>query len=87
MKTLADSIGYDHYSFFSQLKKWEEYIDRNVSLSRRIELAQLENLIVKMIYKQLSDAPTKTIEQLMKIEEFQAYLKEAKKILSEYEEE
>lgn len=87
LKTLADSIGYDHFSFFSQLQKWEEYIDKNVSLSRRIELAQLENLIVKMIYKQLSDVPTKTIEELMKIEEFQAYLKEAKRILSEYEEE
>ncbi|MFX0118730.1 MAG: tetratricopeptide repeat protein [Promethearchaeota archaeon] len=87
LKTLADSIGYDHYSFFSQLQKWEEYIDRNVSLSRRMELAQLENLVVKMIYKQLSDVPGKTIEELMKIEEFQAYLKEAKRILSEYKEE
>ncbi len=87
LKTLADSIGYDHYSFFSQLQKWEEYLDKNVSLSRRIELAQLENLIVKMIYKQLSDVPTKTIEDLMKIEEFRSYLKEAKRILSEYEEE
>lgn len=85
LTTLANSIGYEHYSFFSQLQKWEEYIDKNVSLSRRIELAQLENLVVKMIYQQLSDVPAKTIDELMKIEEFRIYLKEAKKILSEYE--
>ncbi|MFX1283957.1 MAG: tetratricopeptide repeat protein [Promethearchaeota archaeon] len=86
LKTLADSISFEHYSFFSQLKKWEEYIDKNVSLSRRIELAQLENLVVKMIYQRLSDIPTKSIDELMKIDEFRIYLKEAKKILSEYEE-
>jgi len=87
LKTLADSISFEHYSFFSQLKKWEEYIDKNTSLTRRIELAQLENLVVKMIYQRLSDIPSKSIEDLMKIEEFRIYLKEAKKILSEYEEE
>ncbi|UCG01926.1 MAG: hypothetical protein JSW11_20285 [Candidatus Heimdallarchaeota archaeon] len=87
LKALVNSISYDHYSFFSQLQKWEEYIDRNVSLNQRIELAQLESLVVKMIHKRLHDVPTKTIEELMKIEEFQSYLKEAKKILSEYEEE
>ncbi|MFX1517957.1 MAG: tetratricopeptide repeat protein [Promethearchaeota archaeon] len=86
LKTLVNSIGYDHYSFFEQLHKWEEYIDQNVSLIHRIELAQLEDLVIKMIYKQ-RDVPDKTIEELMKIEEFRAYLKEAKRILSEYEEE
>ncbi|MFX0122572.1 MAG: tetratricopeptide repeat protein [Candidatus Hodarchaeota archaeon] len=87
LKTLVNSIGYDHFSFFSRLHKWQEYIDRKVSLSQRIELAQLENLVVKIIHKQLSDVPAKTIEELMKIEEFQSYLKEAKRIISEYEEE
>ena len=86
LETLVNSIGYDHYSFFEQLHKWEEYIDQNVSLIHRIELAQLEDLVIKMIHKQ-RDAPHKTIEELMKIEEFQTYLKEAKRILSEYEEE
>lgn len=85
LKTLANTIGYEHYSFFSQLQKWEEYIDKNVALSQRIELAQLENLVVKMIYKQVSEVPTKTIDELMRIEEFRTYLKEAKKILSQYE--
>jgi len=84
LKTLADSINYEHYSFFSQLKKWEEYIDKNVSLNQRIELAQLENLVIRMIYQQMSGVPTKTIDELMRIDEFQAYLKEAKRILSEY---
>ena len=87
LKTLANSISYDHYSFFSQLQKWEEYIDWNVSLNQRIELAQLEELVVKMIHKQPFDVPSRTIEELMKIEEFQIYLKEAKRILSEYESE
>ncbi|MFW9905083.1 MAG: tetratricopeptide repeat protein [Candidatus Thorarchaeota archaeon] len=87
LKTLANSIGYDHYSFFSQLQKWEEYIDWNVSLNQRIELAQLEELVVKMIHKQPYDVPGKTIEELMKIEEFRTYLKEVKRILYEYEEE
>jgi tetratricopeptide (TPR) repeat protein len=85
LKALANSIGYDHYSFFSQLQKWEEYIDWNVSLNQRIELAQFEELVVKMIHKQPYDVPSRTIEELMKIEEFQTYLKEAKRILSEYE--
>jgi tetratricopeptide (TPR) repeat protein len=82
---LANSIGNDHYSFFSQLKKWEEYIDKNVSLNRRMELAQLENLVVKMIHKQLSDVPTRTLDELMKIDDFRTYLKEAKKILLQHE--
>jgi tetratricopeptide (TPR) repeat protein len=85
LKALANSIGYDHYSFFSQLQKWEEYIDWNVSLNQRIELAQFEELVVKMIHKRPYDVPSRTIEELMKIEEFQTYLKEAKRILSEYE--
>ncbi|MFX1508290.1 MAG: hypothetical protein ACFFDC_19580 [Promethearchaeota archaeon] len=87
LKTLVNSIGYDHYSFFSQLQKWEEYINWNVSLTQRIELAQLEELVIRMIHKQLNDVPNKTIEELMRIEEFRTYLKEAKKILSEFEEE
>ncbi len=58
-KALANSIGYDHYSFFSQLQKWEEFLAGNVSLKRRIELAQLEDLVVKLIYKQPKDAPEK----------------------------
>ncbi|MHA2174890.1 MAG: tetratricopeptide repeat protein [Candidatus Hodarchaeales archaeon] len=85
LKALANSIGYDHYSFFSQLQKWEEYIDKEVSLNRRIELAQLEDLVVKMIYKQSNDVPSKTIEELMKIEAFQEYLEEAKRILSDHD--
>jgi hypothetical protein len=40
-----------------------------------------------MIHKQVNDVSSKTIEELMKIEEFRSYLKEAKRILSEFEEE
>lgn len=84
LNALANSIGYDHFSFFSQLQKWEEYLYRNVSLNRRIELAQLEDLVVKLIYKQPNDIPQKTIEEVMRMEAFQDYLREAKKILSDY---
>ncbi|WP_455465190.1 tetratricopeptide repeat protein, partial [Candidatus Hodarchaeum mangrovi] len=83
-KALANSIGYDHFSFFSQLQKWEEYFDKNMSLVQRMELAQLEDFVVKLIYKQSNKVPQKTIDELMKIEAFQEYLKDAKKILSEY---
>ena len=85
LKALANSIGYDHFSFYSQLQKWEEYLDKNVSLIHRIDLAQLEDFVIKLIYKEPNMVPQKTIEELMKIEAFQEYLKDAKKILSEYD--
>ncbi len=85
LKALANSISYDHFSFFSQLQRWEEYLQRNVSLNRRIELSQLEDLVVRLIYKQPTEIPTETIEELMKIGVFQEYLKDARKILSDYD--
>ncbi len=85
LKALANSIGYDHFSFFSQLHKWEDYLEKEVSLDRRIELAQLEELVIKLIYKQADEIPSKTLEELLKAEAFQEYLRDAKKILSEHD--
>ncbi|MFX0091033.1 MAG: tetratricopeptide repeat protein [Candidatus Hodarchaeota archaeon] len=54
---LARKISSEHDVLLSQLSKWKEFINRNASLAERIELAQLEDFVMRMIRKRTDEPP------------------------------
>ncbi|MFX0065800.1 MAG: tetratricopeptide repeat protein [Candidatus Hermodarchaeota archaeon] len=55
LQRLAMKISNEHDSLLDQLSMWEDFIGRNASLSERAELAQLEDLVVRMVRKKTID--------------------------------
>ncbi len=45
LNRLAQSISYEFDSLLNDLTKWEDYIERNASISERFELAELETMM------------------------------------------
>ncbi|MFW9996910.1 MAG: tetratricopeptide repeat protein [Candidatus Odinarchaeota archaeon] len=54
LKKLALKISYEHDSLLDQLSKWDS-LEKDVSIAKRIELIQMENLYVRMIQKHVDD--------------------------------
>ena len=50
-------ISYFHDNFLEKMDLWEDLAERNASLSERLELAQLEDLVVRMIRKKAEIIP------------------------------
>jgi len=57
LRRLAIQISSEHDALLEQLNQWETFIDRNVSLAERTELAHLENQVVRMIRKRVEKLP------------------------------
>jgi tetratricopeptide (TPR) repeat protein len=51
---LAQSISNEFDSLLNDLSKWDDYIDRNASISERYELAELENMMGAILRKRES---------------------------------
>lgn len=54
---LAMRISGEYDSLLDQMKKWDDYVDRDASMSERLELARLEDMVVRMIRKRETDIP------------------------------
>ncbi len=54
---LAMRISTEHDTLLGQLNQWEDIIERNASISERVELAQLEDVLMKMVRKQVKTTP------------------------------
>jgi len=57
LRRLAMQISTEHDTLLGQLKHWEDIIDRNASMNERVELAQLENILMQMIQKRAETTP------------------------------
>lgn len=62
LKKLAMSISNEYDTLLSQLAKWEEFIDRNASMSERIEFTEFENIIDQMLKKKRKEFPTESTD-------------------------
>lgn len=63
LRRLAMQISTEHDTLLDQLQHWEDIIDRNASMNERVELAQLENMLVQMIQKRAEKTPELTQEE------------------------
>ncbi len=57
LQRLATIISREHDILLDQLGKWEELIERQAPLAERVELAQLEKLVVRMVRKRVEEIP------------------------------
>ena len=57
LRRLAMHISSDHDALLDQLKQWEEYITKSVSLKDRLEFAQLGELVVRLMKRGEIDIP------------------------------
>ncbi|MFX1535636.1 MAG: tetratricopeptide repeat protein [Promethearchaeota archaeon] len=76
LKRLIRDVLLEEDSFRKQIDKWKLLIERNAPLSERLELAQLEDLIIKMTSKRVINTEEETLE----------YAKEAKRFVKVWEE-
>ncbi|MFX0062541.1 MAG: tetratricopeptide repeat protein [Candidatus Hermodarchaeota archaeon] len=76
LKRLIRDILLEKNAFREQIDKWKLLIERNAPLSERLELAQLEDLIIKMTRKRAISTEKDTLE----------YAKEAKRFVKVWEE-
>ncbi|MFQ5980463.1 MAG: tetratricopeptide repeat protein [Candidatus Heimdallarchaeota archaeon] len=60
---LAMRISGEYDSLLGQMKKWDDYVDRDASLSERLELARLEDMVIRMIRKREDDIPERPPEE------------------------
>lgn len=60
---LARTISNEFDTLLDQLAIWDDYIDRNASLPERLELAQLEDLVTRMLRKKMLDIPEQPSEE------------------------
>jgi len=67
LQRLALLISIEHDTLLTQLSQWEAYIEHNVSLSERAELAQLEAQVVRMLHKRVPDPPEAEIPEFLLI--------------------
>ncbi|MFQ5980465.1 MAG: tetratricopeptide repeat protein [Candidatus Heimdallarchaeota archaeon] len=64
---LAMRISGEYDSLLDQMKKWDDYVDRDASMSERLELARLEDMVVRMIRKRETDIPDRAPEDPMMV--------------------
>ncbi len=62
---LAMMISREHDALLKQLSQWEALIERQASLQERIEMARLEELVVRMIRKRAEDIPEEPEEPVL----------------------
>ena len=75
-RDLVEQIENEYYQLINQMSIWKEYLEHNASLLERIELAQLESMVVKLVNKKVEEIPEGLIEKKSNIKAYKTYLEE-----------
>lgn len=78
LKRLTIKIAYEKASFQEQIAKWEHLLERDASMTERLDLAQLEVMIMRMARKRLEVTEQDTLDYAQQVQELVEALKEDK---------
>ncbi|MFX1251632.1 MAG: tetratricopeptide repeat protein [Promethearchaeota archaeon] len=76
LRRLTIKIAYEKASFQEQIAKWENLLERDSSMTERLELAQLEVQIMRMARKKLEVTEQDTLDYAQQVQELVEALKE-----------